>query len=284
MIDFKSLLASGQPLIMPGAHDALSARMIEAAGFKAYGVGGSALSAMQLALPDAGLQSYGEYRDAVGRILEATSLPVMIDGENGFGDVKAVTRTVRGFERMGVSGIVFEDLIFPPALDGPPGVISRGDINNKLAAALAARCDERLFVVGRTDAAYVIHPDEAVARAREFQSLGVSAVLATGLPDLDAYRRLRDAISVPLLAVVVPGSPWYALSAAQLTEIGIDAALYPAAILARIVLAVREGLNAIRTDDGAAPPGFEMRSLAEVLKTADWAALDARFRGTSSKQ
>ena len=85
MIDFKSLLVSGQPLIMPGAHDALSARMIEAAGFKAYGVGGSALSAMQLALPDAGLQSYGEYRDAVGRILEATSLPVMIDGENGFG-------------------------------------------------------------------------------------------------------------------------------------------------------------------------------------------------------
>ncbi len=283
MIDIKSLLVAGQPLIMPGAHDALSARMIEAAGFKAYGVGGSALSATQLALPDIGLQSFGEYRDAVGRIMEASKLPVMIDGENGFGDVKAVTRTVRSFERMGVSGIVFEDLIFPPVLSAPPGVIPRGEINNKLAAALAARSDERLFIIGRTDSAYIVQPEEAIARAREFQSLGVDAVLVTGLADLDAYRRLRDSVTVPIIAVVVPGSPWFALTAAQLKEIGIEAALYPAAILARTVVAVREGLEAIRTGEGALPPEFEMRSLAGVLKTADWAALDQRFGGTFAK-
>jgi len=257
--------------------------MIESAGFKAYGVGGAALAATQLALPDVGLQSFGEYRDAVARIIEASDLPVMIDGENGFGDVKAVTRTVRCFERLGVSGIVFEDLSFPPVLSEAPSVISRSDMNGKLAAALAVRSDERFFIIGRTDAAHALHCDEAIVRAREFQSLGVDAVLATGLPDEDSYRRLRDAVSVPILAVVVPGSPWFALTVAHMRKIGIDAALYPAALLSRIVLAVREGLEAIRSAEGAEPPGFEMRSLAGLLKAADWAALDQRFRAAPDK-
>lgn len=282
MNDFKSLLASGRPLIMPGAHDALSARMIEAAGFRAYGVGGAALAATQLALPDVGLQSFGEYRDAVGRMLEAARLPVMVDGENGFGDVKAVTRTVRCFERMGVGGIVFEDLVFPPVLNAAPGVIPRGDMHDKLAAALDAREDERLFIVGRTDAAYTVSLDEALGRARGYESLGVDAVLVTGLADLDAYRRLREAVGVPVIAVVVPGSPWFAPTVAEMAQVGIDVALYPAAILARIVRAIQEGLEAVRSADGAAPAGFDMRGLAGVLRAADWAVLDQRFRGTTT--
>lgn len=277
MIDFKLLLATREPLILPGAHDALTARMIEDAGFLAYGVGGSALSATQLALPDVGLQSFGEYRDAVGRIMEGSSLPVMIDGENGFGDVKAVTRTVRSFERMGVSGIAFEDLIFPPALSGPPGVIARSDMLDKLGAALAARRDSRLFIIGRTDAAWTAGTDEAISRARDFERVGVDAVLVTGLADLAGYRRLRAAVTLPIFAVVVPGSPWFAPTLSDLTAIGIEAAIYPAAVLSRIVLAIRAGLEAIRSADGAAPVGFEMSSLAGVLKTGEWAALDQRF-------
>jgi 2-methylisocitrate lyase-like PEP mutase family enzyme len=262
---------------MPGAHDALTARMIEAAGFAAYGVGGAALSATQLALPDAGLQSFGEYRDAVSRIMEGSRLPVMIDGENGFGDVKAVTRTVRSFERMGVSGIAFEDLVFPPALGARPTVIPRAEMRGKLQAALAARVDERLFIIARTDAAYAADTDEALARAREFERLGVDAVLATGLAELDAYRRLRDVVSVPIIAVLVPGTPWFAPTLQQLTEVGIEAALYPAAILTRIMQAIGSGLDAIRNADGAPAAGFDMRNLAAPLRTDEWAAIDHRF-------
>ena len=277
MIDIRPLLAQEGPLLIPGAHDALSARMIEAAGFTAYGIGGSALSATQLALPDAGLQSFGEYRDAVARIMGGSELPVLVDGENGFGDAKAITRTVQSFERMGVSGIAIEDLIFPPLLDRRPGLIAREEIYAKLAAALAARRDPSLFVIGRTDAALIAGLDEVILRAREFVSLGVDGVIATGLADLDAYKRLRDAVSVPVIAVVVPGTPWFAPTPAQLRDAGIEAALYPAAMLWRMVIAAQEGLEAIRTCNGALPPGQALPNLPGLLGQAQWAAIDRRF-------
>ena len=277
MSDFRSLLSRAEPLLIPSAHDALCARMIEAAGFAAYGVGGAALSATQLALPDIGVQSFGEYRDAVGRIMEGTDLPVMIDGENGFGDVKAVTRTVRSFERMGAAAIAFEDLVFPPRLAAPPAIIPAAEIDAKLAAALAARRDDKMMIVGRTDAAYVAGVDEALKRAKAFQALGVDAVLVPGLADLDGYRRLRDAVTAPIFAVVVPGTPWFALTLAHLKEVGIEAALYPAAVLTRVMGAIGEGLEAVRSANGAPPEGFDMRSMGGPLRAADWAAIDQRF-------
>ncbi len=276
MVNFHSLLSasSGTPLLLPGAHDALSARMIEATGFSAYGIGGSALSATQLALPDIGLQSFGEYRDAVGRIMEGSHLPVMVDGENGFGDAKAVTRTVRTFERMGVGGLALEDLEFPPQLGQPPRVIAREDICRKLEAALSARTERDLFIIGRTDAAHAVSLAEALIRVAEFETLGVDAVLATGLQDLDAYRRLRDAVRVPILAVVVPGSPWFAPSVEELKQVGIEAALYPAAILARILVSMREGLESIRPIQGETA---QTTSLAGLLGVSQWTAIDRRF-------
>jgi 2-methylisocitrate lyase-like PEP mutase family enzyme len=277
MTQFRSLLVRGETLLMPGAHDALTARMIENAGFAAYGVGGAALAATQLALPDVGLQSFGEYRDAVRRIMEGSSLPVMVDGENGFGDVKAVTRTVRDFERLGVGAVSFEDLTFPPVLNVRPTVMSRSEIRAKLEAGLAARANENLMVIGRTDAAYVLGVEETLERVREFERLGADAVLATGLPDLESYARLRDSVKVPVIAVVVPGIPWYAPSVSELNRLGINGALYPAAILTRLMLAVDQGLQAIRSADGAPPPGFDMRDMGKPLRANDWQAIDERF-------
>src|SRR5699024_7168911 len=89
MKSMKSLINPNHTVLIPQAHDALSARMIEAAGFQAMGIGGAALAATQLAMPDIGLQSFGEYRDALARTLQGSSLPAMVDGENGFGDAKA---------------------------------------------------------------------------------------------------------------------------------------------------------------------------------------------------
>lgn len=276
MIDFGTLSATGKPLLLPGAHDALSARMIELAGFKAYGIGGAALSAMQLALPDAGLQSFGEYRDAVARIIDGCSLPVMVDGENGFGDVKAITRTVRSFEKLGAAAVAFEDLVLPPRLDRPPAVSSQDEINAKLAAALRARRSDDFLIIGRTDAAYALDLDEAVKRCRGYQELGVDGIIAPGLPDLDSYRRLRDAVSVPILAVVVPGTPWFAPTVTQLTEVGIEVGIYPAAMMWRVIVAMRDGLEAIRTAEGAAPPGFDPRDMARYLDAAAWTEIDRR--------
>jgi 2-methylisocitrate lyase-like PEP mutase family enzyme len=271
-LDFNTLARTGMPLLLPGAHDALSARMIEDAGFAAYGVGGSALAATQLAMPDAGLQSFGEYRDGVARIMEGSSLPLMVDGENGFGDSKAVTRTVRSFEKLGVAAIAFEDLVFPPPLNRPPAVIPQVEMEAKLKAALAARV--KMLIIGRTDAAYAVGLEEAIVRAQAFAAMGVDGLIVPGLPDLDAYKRLRAAVSVPIIAVIVPGSPWYAPNQKELAEAGIEAALYPAAILWRIIAATSQGLDAIKTGNGEGPEDFDPRSIAALLKLPEWAAID----------
>lgn len=277
MTDLRGLLAGPGPLMMPGAHDALSARMIQEAGFTAYGVGGAALSATQLALPDIGILSFGEYRDAVSRIMEGSRLPVLIDGENGFGDAKAVTRTVRSFEHMGVGGIALEDLDFPPRLSCRPRVIPAAEMQSKLRAALAARQNERLMIVARTDAAYAVDMDEAIARITAYADLGVDAVIVPGLPDRDAYLRLRDAVALPILAIVVPGSPWFAPTAQDLQDIGIEAGIYPAALLTRIVSAIEDGLNAIRTINGATTGAISMAEVSRLLHVPVWTEIDQRF-------
>ncbi len=239
----------------------------------------------------------------------------MVDGENGFGDAKAVTRTVRSFEKLGVAAIAFEDLVLPPRLDRPPAVSSREEIQGKLRAALVARGSEDFLIVGRSDAAYAVDLDEAIARAVSYQDIGVDAVIVPGLANADAFKRLRDAVSVPIIAVmyligltggiaagksvvaarlaelgavhidadrlarevVVPGTPWFAPSLDELAQIGIEAAIYPAAILWRVVMAMQQGLEAIRHHDGAPPADFDPRIIGQYLKTAEWTEVDSHF-------
>src|ERR1700756_1409354 len=106
---WRTLLAEGGPLLLPAAHDALTARLIARAGFKAYQVGGFALAAARYAFPDINLVQFYEENEAIRQIVAASPLPVLVDAGDGFGDVKNVTRTVRGYEELGASGIFIED-------------------------------------------------------------------------------------------------------------------------------------------------------------------------------
>jgi 2-methylisocitrate lyase-like PEP mutase family enzyme len=274
MNPFSALLKQGHPVIMPGAHDALTARLIEDAGFAAYGIGGSAVAATQLALPDVGLLSFAEYRDAVARIMDGSRLPVMVDGENGFGDAKAVTRTVRSFERVGVAALALEDLSFPPRLGVPPSVISIEDMSSKLRSALAARTGE-MMIIGRTDAAYAVGLDDAIGRLKAYEALGCDALLATGLSDLDAMKRVRDAVKLPLIAVVVEGIPWFAPTHAELAEAGFEMALYPATLMMRAAGAMVAGLEAIRRGSVTpSPDALSFPAFAQAMRVAEWTVID----------
>jgi 2,3-dimethylmalate lyase len=271
----RALLAKSKPVLMPGAHDALTARLIEDAGFAAYGIGGSAVAATQLALPDIGLLSFAEYRDAVARIMSGSRLPVMVDGENGFGDTKAVTRTVRSFEAMGVAGLALEDLTFPPRLGVPPSVIPVAEMAAKLRAALAARSGE-MMIIGRTDAAYAVGLDEAISRLKAYEALGCDALLATGLADLDAMKQVRGSVKLPLIAVVVEGIPWFAPTPAQLAEVGFEMALYPATLMMRAAGAMVAGLDAIRAGSVTpSPDAISFPNFAQALRVAEWTAIDS---------
>jgi 2-methylisocitrate lyase-like PEP mutase family enzyme len=282
MSTLRELARAGGTTLLPGVHDAISARAAEEAGFAGIAIGGSGVAATQLALPDVGLQSFGEYRDAIARILAATRLPAMIDGEDGFGDVRAVTRTVRALEALGVGGIAFEDLGFPPSTGGrPPWVVDEAVIVAKLEAALAARDDDELMIVGRTDAAGVLGLDEALRRARRYEEVGVDAVLLTGLADLDAMERLRAAVSVPLIAIVVEGGPWAVPTPTQLQAMGYELALYPATLMLAGVSAYRGALERIRAGATDLPPDSAgYGEIQRLVRTEDWAGIEARSAAT----
>lgn len=275
MTSLRSLIRPGHTVIMPGAHDAITARLIEQSGFEAYSIGGSSLAASQLALPDIGLLSFGEYRDAVARTTGGSSLPFMVDGENGFGDAKAVTRTVRTFESMGVGALAFEDLTFPPTLGVPPSIIELDEITIKLEAALAAKQNAETMIIGRTDAAAVVSLDEGIARAKHFETLGVDGVLLTGVADHDALRRVRDEISVPIVAIVIESGPWAAPTPDELAAIGYELAVYPAGVLIGGLTGYRDALERMRSGATQLPDdSFGHCGMRGLLRPEEWAGID----------
>lgn len=276
MTSLRSLIRPGHTVTMPGAHDAITARLIEHAGFEAYSIGGSALAATQMALPDIGIQSFGEYRDSIARTTQGSALPFMVDGENGFGDQKAVTRTVRTFEALGVSAMAFEDLTFPPTLGVPPTVIDLDDMTIKLEAAVAAKTNPETMIIGRTDAAAVIGLDEGISRAKHFETLGVDGVLLTGVADHDALKRVRDEISVPIIAIVIESGPWAAATPDELASIGYELAVYPAGVLLGGLSGYRDALERMRSGNVTLPDdNFGHGGLRELLRPDEWAGIDA---------
>src|SRR5258706_15810251 len=138
---WKTLLGEGEPLLLPAAHDALTARLIARAGFKAYQVGGFALAGARYAFPDIDLVQFYEENEAIRQIVAASPLPVLVDAGNGFGDVKNVTRTVRGYEELGGAGIFIEDQSSPVSCGqmGKKEGVSIKEMTGKIKAALAAR-------------------------------------------------------------------------------------------------------------------------------------------------
>src|SRR5262249_24022144 len=151
---WKAALKRETPLLLPCAYDALSARLIERAGFAAYSIGGFALVGARYGIPDIGLAGFGEISAGVRDIMAATTLPVLVDADTGYGDVKNVAHTVRGYEAMGADAIFIEDQVSPKRCGHMAGkdVIPAQDMVEKIRAAVSARRDPDFFIIARTDA------------------------------------------------------------------------------------------------------------------------------------
>src|SRR5690242_2678935 len=171
---WRTLLAEGGPLLLPAAHDALTARLIARAGFKAYQVGGFALAGARYAYPDIDLVQFYEEQEAIRQIVAASPLPVLVDAGDGFGDVKNVTRTVRGYEELGAAAIFIEDQQSPircGQMSAKP-VVPVKEMVGKLKAALAARRNADTFILARTDARGMEGVAGAIRRGEAYRDAG----------------------------------------------------------------------------------------------------------------
>jgi 2-methylisocitrate lyase-like PEP mutase family enzyme len=231
-------LASGRPLVLPGASDAAGAMLIERAGFAACYATGAGISNAQFGLPDIGLVSQTEILGQVQRMFAATTVPVVVDTDTGYGNVPSVIRTVQLFEHAGAAALQLEDQAFPKRCGHFDGhtLIESAEMQAKIAAAAAARQDPNLLLVARTDARGVLGLDEALRRGHAYLGAGADALFVEAPRTLEEMERIgREFAGVPLVANVVEGGKTPGASVADLHAMGFGIALF-ANFLMRVML------------------------------------------------
>ena len=288
----REALAAERPLVTALAHDALSARLIARAGFRAFTVGGSALLAARHGLPDIGLIGLKDMADGLRDIAAACDLPFFADADDGYGDVKAVARTVREYEAIGVGGLLLEDQQRDrkqQRADKAAGVIDEAAMAQKLLAAMAARRDPETFIIGRTDAYGALGLDEALRRAEGFLKLGVDGVFIAGLRTPEEYERVGRALNGAVLVAAMfegSGTPW--LTPAELGRMGYRQIAYPVSLMFRVVSILQSTLADLRahaTGSRVMQPLDNAASIRPILDEAveltRWRDIENRF-GTPS--
>jgi 2-methylisocitrate lyase-like PEP mutase family enzyme len=284
----RSALALERPLVTPLAHDALSARLIEMAGFHAFAIGGSAMLAARYALPDIGLAALGEMTAGIGDIAAASSLPFIADGDDGYGDAKSVARMVSAYEALGVGAILIEDQARDKKQQGADKALALVDeavIEHKLRTALAVRQSADTMIIGRTDAYGMLGLDAALRRVEGFLHAGVDGVFIAGIRAEKDYERAGKALAGAFLSAAMfegGDTPW--LTPATLGEMGYSHVSFPGSLLMRAVAAMQAALGGLRSHSRgestmhplAGYSGIRAQ-LDEALKSAEWRRIETDY-------
>src|SRR6187549_3020814 len=217
-------------LVMPGCHDAMSAQLIEEAGFEIGFMSGFAVSGARLGMPDAGLVSYGELVDQGTNICRAVTIPMIGDGDTGFGSSQNVKRTVQGYARAGFACIMLEDQVAPKRCGHTEGkaVVGRDEALMRIRAAVDARDGgEDILIMARTDARACVSLEEAIERCRGFRAIGADITFLEAPLNEDEMRRYCASVDGPKMANLIEGGRTPLLPHAQLESIGYTIAVYP---------------------------------------------------------
>ncbi len=242
---FRAHLAGPRCLVPASVFDAFSARIAEDLGYEMGMVGGSSASLAVLGAPDVIVLTLTEFAEQCRRISRASALPLMVDADHGYGNALNVMRTVEELEAAGVSALTIEDTALPRAFGQGKAthLLSVEEGIGKMRAALAARSDPSLVIVGRTSAARATSLDDALARARAYEAAGVDALFLLGIETRAEVEAVAAAVSVP---VVVEGRVWNAMSADALAAHGLRICLRGHPTLPAAVQAMHATLKALR--------------------------------------
>jgi len=279
----KAIFAKRDATIIPGAPNALFARVTEDLGHDCVYVTGAGIANMHLGVPDIGLVTLSELADHVRAIVDAVSVPVLVDGDTGFGNPINVARTVRMIERAGAAGLQIEDQVFPKKCGHFAGkdVVSLDDMVQKIRAAVDTRVDGNFQIVARTDAIAVEGFASAMERAHAYIEAGADATFVEAPVDAEQLALIARELPVPQIVNVVHGGKTPPLPRKELAEMGFAATLYANAALQGALLAVIEVLGSLR-DHGSLQQvsdrlaSFDERQQAVAKDKFD--ALEARYR------
>ena len=270
------LIQARTALPVPGVYDAFSARLVEQAGFKACQVSGFAVAAALLGLPDVGILSMRDQINAVQCIANAVDIPVMADGDTGFGNALSAYHTVRLMEAAGAAGINIEDQTFPKRCGhmNDKSVIPTEEMVQKVRAAVSARRDQHFVINARTDAIATDGVAAAIARANAYLDAGATLVFveAPGTREDIAtiVRSVRGPVSVNMVGA--PGSKTPSINLAELRELGVGRVSYPGVTLASAGAAMRRALEALAANGDLLEVEQDLMSFSDVAGVVGLAA------------
>lgn len=283
---WRSLLRPDEPLLLPGAYDALSARLIQQAGFSAYCIGGFGLVGSRYGLPDVGVVGLGEMAAGIRDIMNACDLPVLIDGDHGYGDVKNVTHTIRTYERMGAAAIFLEDQVAPKRCGHFAGkeVVPTEVMEEKLRAAVAARAHEEFFLMARTDARQVYGLDEALRRAERYIRAGADGIFVEAPQSVKELEIIGRAFDVPQFCNMLVGGQTPILTNRELFEMGFAMVVHGTTLVMAATHAVSAALAAIKADRLNPDVGFATFDGYKAAVGFDgWVAVEQSLTGPARR-
>ncbi|MFY3383155.1 isocitrate lyase/PEP mutase family protein [Paracidovorax sp. MALMAid1276] len=280
----KQLVEARNGLIVPGAFNALSAKVVADLGFQAIYVTGAGVTNMWFGMPDQGFMGLREIAEHTARIRDAVEVPLIVDADTGFGNALNVVHTVRTLERAGADCIQLEDQVAPKRCGHFNGkeVISTEEAVSKIKAAVDARRDSDLLIMARTDAAATHGFEAAVERAQKFAEAGADILFVEAVTKAEEVRALPQRLSSkPQLMNMVIGGKTPIFNAQQLGELGYGIVLYANAALQGAVMGMHNVLTTlrdakeVREDSGLVTPFAERQRL---VGKPHWDALEQRYR------
>lgn len=275
-VGFRAALASGRLQRLPGAYNALTAKLIEDKGFEGVYISGGVL-ANDLGLPDIGLTTLTEVASRAASYARVTDLPALVDADTGFGEAMNVARTIQELENAGLAGCHIEDQVNPKRcghLDGK-AVVDTATAVQRIRAAVEGRRDPNFVICARTDIRSVEGFDAAVDRAKALVDAGADMIFPEALVDLAEFDKFRSAIDVPILANMTEFGKSELFNNQQLSDVGVNVVIYPVSLQRAAMGAASRALDTINAEGSLASAVAHMQTRADLYETVDYAEYNA---------
>ncbi|MGV2978149.1 oxaloacetate decarboxylase [Roseibium alexandrii] len=276
----RALLAQDKLNVMPCCFDALSAKLIEQAGFGLTFMSGFATSASRIGQPDLGLMSYAEVLDQARNITDAIQIPLIADGDTGYGNAMNLRRTVTGFAKAGAAAVMIEDQLAPKRCGHTPGkaVVSRAEAFDRIRAAQDAKdAGADILVLARTDARHDHGLTEAIDRAVKFKELGADILFVEAPKTVEEMQTICRELPGTKMANIVEGGETPELSHKELEDIGFSIAAYPLTLMASAMQAMMGTLVKLKSDEDRTPDLMNFSELRDRIGFNDYYEASAHY-------
>ena len=261
---FREVLQNNEQLIIPGAINAYSAKLAEKAGHKAVYLSGSGVAAASYGLPDLGVTSMEDVLIDAKRITNATSLPLLVDVDTGWGDSKSISKTIEEFTKAGCAAIHIEDQVFDKRCGHRPNkqLVSISDMRSRIKIALDSKIEESFFIMARTDALASEGLDGAINRCGEYLDEGADGIFLEAVTSIDQYKEFKKNFSAPLLANITEFGKTPLFTQAELRQAGVDIVLYPLTAFRAMSQSAENVYNSVIKDG-------TQESLLDIMQTRE---------------